>query len=60
MQATKNIIANIRKRAALLIIDEIMVNGCSNCYNVKASIDKVKRELGIELKENSFGYLVFA
>jgi hypothetical protein len=60
MQTTKNIIANIRKEAARLIVDEIFSTGSANCYNTAACIVKVKTQLGIELKENAQGYLVFA
>lgn len=60
MQNTKNIIANIRKQAARVIVDEIFLKGSANCFNTEACIEKVKTQLGVNLKENAVGRLVFA
>jgi len=60
MKDTKTIIANIRRRSAEVIVEEIESNGLSKCFNNSRCIRKVKNELGIDLKECEQGYLVFA
>ena len=53
-------VLNIQKKAASLIVSEILNTGISKVYNVKACIAMVKNILHINLKENENGYLVFA
>lgn len=60
MNPTSQIIENIKKQSAQLIVDEILTTGISKVYNVGKCIEKVKNQLGIDLKENEQGYLVFA
>ena len=59
MEADK-IVANIRRRSAELICEEILINGCAKAADNNACKEKVKKELGVDLEENEAGYLIFA
>ena len=59
MEADK-IVANIRRRSAELICEEILINGCAKVAVNNACKEKVKKELGVDLEENEAGYLIFA
>ena len=60
MRDTETIIANMKRRSAEIIVEEIQRTGISKCFNNARCIEKVKNELGIDLKECEQGYLVFA